>query len=73
MNTPLQNKFKLQIEALSGFDFQDFIVEMLLQKYGTTGFTVLRKKKDKDCDGVINAEKRIVACRVANFELSVSQ
>ena len=24
MNEPLQNRFKLQIEALGGFDFQDF-------------------------------------------------
>lgn len=62
MNSPLQNKFKIQIEALNGFDFQDFIAELFLLKYGSTGFTVLRKKKDKGCDGIIVSEKQIIAC-----------
>ncbi len=62
MNDPLQNRFKLQIESLTGFDFQDFVVDLFLLKYGEQGFTVLRKKKDKGCDGIINNEKRIIAC-----------
>ncbi len=62
MNSPLQNKFKIQIETLTGFDFQDFIAELFLLKYGSTGFTVLRKKKDKGCDGIIVSEKQIIAC-----------
>ena len=62
MNSPLQNKFKIQIEALTGFDFQDFIVELFLFKYGSTGFTVLRKKKDKGCDGIIVSEQQVIAC-----------
>ncbi|MDD3876728.1 MAG: hypothetical protein PHT69_08910 [Bacteroidales bacterium] len=62
MNNPLQNKFKIQVEALSGFDFQDFIVELFLLKYGSTGFTVLRKKKDKGCDGIIVSAKQVIAC-----------
>jgi hypothetical protein len=62
MNSPIQNKFKIQIEALTGFDFQDFIAELFLLKYGSTGFTVLRKKKDKGCDGIIVSEKQIIAC-----------
>lgn len=62
MNSPLQNKFKIQVEALTGFDFQDFIVELFLLKYGSTGFTVLRKKKDKGCDGIIVSEQQIIAC-----------
>ncbi|MBN1340794.1 MAG: hypothetical protein JXA03_15805 [Bacteroidales bacterium] len=62
MNSPLQNKFKIQIETLTGFEFQDFIVELFLIKYGSTGFTVLRKKKDKGCDGIIVSEKQVIAC-----------
>ena len=62
MNSPLQNKFKIQIEALTGFDFQDFIVELFLLKYGSTGFTALRKKKDKGCDGIIISEQQVIAC-----------
>lgn len=62
MNNPLKNRFKVQIEALKGFDFQDFIIELFLLKYGEKGFTVLRKKKDKGCDGIINDEKRVIAC-----------
>ncbi len=30
MNTPLKNKFELQITSLKGFDFQDFIIELFL-------------------------------------------
>lgn len=62
MNSPLQNKFKIQVEALSGFDFQDFIVELFLLKYGSTGFIVLRKKNDKGCDGIIVSEQQVIAC-----------
>jgi len=62
MNSPLLNKFKIQVEALTGFDFQDFIAELFLLKYGTTGFTVLRKKKDKGCDGIIVSKKQVIAC-----------
>lgn len=62
MNSPLLNNFKIQIEALTGFDFQDFMVELFLLKYGATGFTVLRQKKDKGCDGVIVSEEQVIAC-----------
>lgn len=62
MNTPLRNKFELQIRSLTGFDFQDFVIEVYLHLYGEQGFTVLRKTKDKGCDGLINEEKRVIAC-----------
>lgn len=62
MNSPLQNKFKIQIEELTGFDFQDFMAELFLLKYGSRGFTVLRKQKDKGCDGIIVSEKQVIAC-----------
>ncbi len=62
MNDPLRNRFELQMKSLKGFDFQDFIIKLFLLKYGETGFTVLRQKKDKGCDGIINDEKRVIAC-----------
>lgn len=62
MNSPLRNRFELQIKSLTGFGFQDFIIELFLLKYGEKGFTVLRKQKDKGCDGIINDEKRVIAC-----------
>jgi hypothetical protein len=62
MNDPLKNRFEVQIKSLKGFDFQDFIVELFLLRYGENGFTVLRKKKDKGCDGIINNEKCVIAC-----------
>lgn len=62
MNSPLKNRFELQIKALEGFGFQDFVVELFLHKYGATGFTVLRRKKDKGCDGIVNEENRVIAC-----------
>lgn len=62
MNDPFKNRFKLQIESLTGFDFQDFVIELFLQRFGPSGFTVLRSKKDKGCDGIINSEQKVVAC-----------
>lgn len=52
----------IQIKTLTGFEFQDFIVELFLQKYGPTGFTVLRKTKDLGCDGIIVSKKQVIAC-----------
>lgn len=62
MNDPLRNRFELQIKALKGFDFQEFIVELFLLKYGAQGFMDMRKQKDKGCDGIINHEKKVIAC-----------
>lgn len=62
MNSPLRNRFELQIKSLKGFEFQDFLIELYLLTYGEKGFTVLRKQKDKGCDGIINDEKRVIAC-----------
>ena len=62
MNRPAKNRFELQIKSLRGFDFQHFVRELYLLKYGEHGFTVLRDQKDKGCDGIIEEEKRIIAC-----------
>lgn len=62
MNSPLINSFRIQIKSLSSFDFQRFIVELFLLKYGTSDFIVLREKKDKGCDGIIQSEKCVISC-----------
>ncbi len=62
MNKPLKNILKSQICALTGFDFQNFVVEMYLLKYGEKGFIPTRRIKDKGADGIIVDEKCIIAC-----------
>lgn len=62
MNTPLRNRFEMQLKSLTGFDFQDVVIKIFQFKYGETGFTDIRPKKDKGCDGIVEGEKRIIAC-----------
>lgn len=62
MNTPLQNRFETQLKALTGFDFQNMVIKIFQMKYGETGFTDIRPQKDKGNDGIIESEKRIIAC-----------
>ncbi len=62
MNTPLQNRFETQLKALTGFDFQDMVIKIFQMKYGETGFTDIRPQKDKGNDGIVESEKRIIAC-----------
>lgn len=52
----------IQIASLEGFNFQSFIVELFLLKYGSHNFTPLRPVKDYGCDGIIESEKTVVAC-----------
>ncbi|MEX2567140.1 MAG: hypothetical protein WD431_14445 [Cyclobacteriaceae bacterium] len=62
MNTPLQNRFETQLRSLTGFDFQDMVIKIFQMKYGETGFTDIRPQKDKGNDGIVESEKRIIAC-----------
>ena len=62
MNTPLRNRFEMQLKSLTGFDFQDVAVKIFQLKYGVTGFTDIRPQKDKGCDGIVESEKRVIAC-----------
>ena len=62
MKEPLRNIFELQIKSLRGFEFQDFVTELFLLKYGESGFIPPRQVKDKGCDGIILSENRSVAC-----------
>jgi len=62
MKTPLINNFETQIKNLKGSEFQTFVSKLFILKYGETGYTILREIKDKGCDGIIEIEKRVIAC-----------
>lgn len=62
MNSPLENQFRTQIQSLTGFPFQDFIVKLFLIKYGSNGFIPPRKVQDKGSDGIIVSESRSISC-----------
>ncbi|HLP46537.1 MAG TPA: hypothetical protein VK469_11340 [Candidatus Kapabacteria bacterium] len=62
MNGPLKNIFELQVKSLKGFNFQDFVSELFLLKFGERDFIPPRKVKDKGCDGIIASERRVVSC-----------
>jgi hypothetical protein len=62
MKIPLMNTFKMQIENLKGSEFQAFVSKLFSLEYGGTGYTIMRDTKDKGCDGIIESEKRVIAC-----------
>jgi len=62
MNSPLQNSFRLQIQSLSMFDFQDFITKLFMFRYGVENYIPPRKIRDKGADGIIVNKNTIVAC-----------
>jgi hypothetical protein len=62
MKTPLQNQFEIQLKSLTGFDFQNAVIEIFLLKYGETDFTIIRLQNDKGADGIVESEKRVIAC-----------
>ncbi len=62
MQIPLYTVFENQIKTLTGFDFQNFIVKLFLNRYGHDGFTPIRRNKDKGNDGIIINDKTVIAC-----------
>lgn len=62
MELLLKNAFKTQIENKRGFDFEDFIDELFLLKYGADNYLPIRKVKDNGNDGTIISERKILAC-----------
>lgn len=62
MNRLLRNILKIQICSLTGFDFQNFVVELYLSKYGEKSFLPTRRIKDKGADGIILNERCVIAC-----------
>ncbi len=62
MNRPLQNKFRIQIQSLYKFDFQDFITKLLMFRYGATSYIPPRDIRDKGADGIITDKETVIAC-----------
>ncbi len=67
----------MQIQSKEGFEFEEFIDELLLLKYGVDNYTPIRRIKDKGNDGTILSEQKILACYAprkyskADFETKV--
>lgn len=62
MNSPLKNSFKVQIQSLNLFKFQDFITELFIFRYGAENYIPPRDIKDKGADGIITSCNTLVAC-----------
>ncbi|WP_281986899.1 hypothetical protein [Aquimarina aggregata] len=62
MEQLLKNAFKVQIEAKQGSNFEEFIDELFLLKYGAENYIPIRGTRDKGNDGTILTEKKILAC-----------
>ena len=62
MNNPLKNSFRIQIKSLTLFEFQDFITELFMLRYGSENYIAPREIKDKGADGIINSSKTLIAC-----------
>lgn len=62
MEQLLKNAFKIQIESKRGFDFEDFVDELYLLKYGSDNYLPIRRVKDNGNDGTIVSERKILAC-----------
>lgn len=62
MTNALKAIFEANIIRLQGFDFEEFIKEIMLIKHSVSGFLPTRPQKDKGCDGIIVASGTVVAC-----------
>jgi hypothetical protein len=62
MNSPLRNSFRIQIQSLYLFAFQDFITKLFMFRYGAENYIPPREIKDKGADGIIVDKNTIIAC-----------
>ena len=62
MKDLFKNALRIQIESKYGSDFEDFIHDLFLLRYGSNDFIPIRGEKDKGNDGTIKSEKKIIAC-----------
>ena len=53
MDHIFEHQIKTAIDELKENNFQDFVTELFIKKYGTN-FTPIKNKKDKGSDGIIN-------------------
>nr|WP_294894872.1 hypothetical protein [uncultured Pedobacter sp.] len=62
MDKLLKNAFKMQIQSKEGFEFEEFIDELFLLKYGVDDYIPIRRNKDQGNDGTVLSEQKILAC-----------
>ncbi|MDF0720596.1 hypothetical protein P0M11_11365 [Kaistella sp. PBT33-4] len=62
MDKLLKNAFKIQIQSKEGFEFEEFIDELFLLKYGVDDYIPIRRNKDQGNDGTVLPEQKIIAC-----------
>jgi len=60
MNTILKHQFKTAIDSKKENNFQDFINELFIKRYGDS-FSPVKQKRDKGCDGILNNNTIIAA------------
>ncbi len=62
MNKLLLNAFRQQIQSKEGIDFEEFIDELFLLKYGVNEYVPIRRVGDRGNDGTIIPELKVLAC-----------
>ena len=62
MDNPLRNSFRIQIKSLYLFEFQNFITNLFMFRYGAENYIPPREIKDKGADGIIVNKNTVVAC-----------
>jgi hypothetical protein len=62
MQKPLITIFENEIKSRTGFDFQNFIVQLFFARHGVKGFIPIRRVKDCGCDGIISDSDTVIAC-----------
>ncbi len=58
MDRLLKNSFKVSIETRTGFEFEKFVDELYLLKYGSENCIPIRNSKDMGNDGTVLIEKK---------------
>ncbi|MCY4298835.1 MAG: hypothetical protein OXC61_06005 [Flavobacteriaceae bacterium] len=58
MDETLKRVFRVNIETKIGFEFEEFIDELFLLKYGSENYIPIRSNKDKGNDGTVLIEKK---------------
>src|SRR5690606_705863 len=61
MDKLLTNAFKQQIESKQGFEFEEFIDELCLLKFGVDNYIQNKRFGDDGNDGTILSERKILA------------
>jgi len=70
MDAIFKHQITIAIDRLKNNNFQNFIDELYLKKYGSN-FTPIKQKKDKGCDGIINNNESLAVYAPEKYTLRV--